>query len=42
MKLFRINATSIGMILSENRNPLFGIMPAKQNGAGKSRAVKIG
>jgi hypothetical protein len=29
------------MILAENLNPLFGIMPAKQNGAGKSRAVKI-
>jgi hypothetical protein len=25
----------IGMIWFENRIPLFGIMPAKQNGAGK-------
>jgi hypothetical protein len=32
----------MGVMLSENRIPRFGIMPAKQNGAGKSRAVKIG
>jgi hypothetical protein len=35
MKLFRINVTLLGMILTESRKPLFGIMPAKQNGAGK-------
>jgi hypothetical protein len=42
MKLLRINATLPGMILTENRNPLFVDHAAKTNGAGKSRAVKIG
>jgi hypothetical protein len=32
----------MGIIWSENRIPLFGIPRAKQNGAGKSRAIIVG
>jgi hypothetical protein len=35
MKLLRINATLLGMILTESRNPLFGIMPRKTKRRGK-------